>query len=230
MEHPSTARFNGPAGRRRGDDRRRSGNAGRRLRLDQQSRFETSTNDGASWNTHLVRLTDGVGSGWGGGPPSPTPGTGLAGASVAADPAHSGTFAVGVLNTSSTALDVYVTRDSGVTWSRPTAFGRTNPPNQVRLPWIAYSQSGILGVMWRTVYPNGTQNVFSAVSFDGGRLFSSTVKVNAKPSPAPDPAQHSDDDVSWITIQGGNVYIGWGDWRSGDMAAWFGEIALSSFR
>ena len=192
--------------------------------------FETSTTDGAAWDRHLVPLGDGVGGGWGGGPPSPAPPTGGAGASVAADPAHSGSFAVGVLNVSSTALDVYVTRDSGATWSPAAVLGVHNLPNQVRLPWIAFSPSGVLGAMWRILYPNGTQSVFSAASFDSGRSFSSAIKVNRKPSPAPDPQQRSDDDVSWITIQSGTAYIGWGDWRSGDMAAWFGAVPLRSFR
>jgi hypothetical protein len=84
--------------------------------------------------------------------------------------------------------------------------------------------------MWRTIHPDGTQNVSAAVSLDTGRNFSLPIKVNAKPSPAPDPQQRSDDDVSWITIQGGRVYVGWGDWRSGDMAAWFASVPLHSFR
>src|SRR5262249_44454185 len=76
--------------------------------------FETSTSDGASWSPHIVPLADGVGSGAFGGPPSPTSGSPMA--FVTADPAHSGTYAVAVLNSSSTALDVYVTHDSGSHW------------------------------------------------------------------------------------------------------------------
>jgi hypothetical protein len=149
---------------------------------------------------------------------------------VSVDPSRSGTYAVAVLSTASTALDVYVTNNSGVTWSQPAVLGHQNPPNQLRLPWIAYSPTGVLGAMWRTIYPNDTQNVYSAVSFAGGNTFSASIKANAKPSPAPDPQQQSDDDVSWITIQNRTVYVGWGDWRSGDMAAWFGAMPLSSYR
>ena len=152
--------------------------------------FETSTTDGQSWNRHLVRLVDGVGTGAFGGPPSVTPDTGQPMAFVSVDPARSGTYAVGVLSSSSTALDVYVTSNSGVTWSRPAVLGRQNPPNQLRLPWIAYSSTGVLGAMWRTIYPNDTQNVFSAVSFAGGNTF--TRRSRPTPSRRP-PRTHNSD-------------------------------------
>jgi hypothetical protein len=192
--------------------------------------FETSTTDGASWSAHIVPLADGVGTGAFGGPPSPTSGSPMA--FVAADPASSKTYAVAVLNSSATALDVYVTHDSGTSWSPggPAVLGQVNAPNQLRLPWLAFSSKGVLGAMWRTIYPDGTQNVYAAVSLDAEKSFSSAIKVNAKRSPAPDPQQRSDDDVSWITIQSGKAYIGWGDWRSGDMAAWFAAVPLHSFR
>jgi hypothetical protein len=192
--------------------------------------FETSVNDGKDWAAHVVPLADGVGSGAFGGPPSPTSGSPMA--FVAADPASSETYAVAVLNSSSTALDVYITHDAGATWSPggPAILGEINSPNQLRLPWVAFSSDGVLGAMWRSIRSDGTQNVFSAVSLDAGHTFSLPFKVNARPSPAPDPQQRSDDDVSWITIQSGRVYVGWGDWRSGDMAAWFASIPLHSFR
>lgn len=192
--------------------------------------FETSTDYGAHWRRSVV--ASGLPSGnWG-----------IGGVLVAASPAAKGVYAVGILPPAGKALEIYTTRDSGRQWTRPAVLGELAGEHVVNRPWIAFSPQGFLGAFWRTAYPpfapsflqSGTQNVFVALSTDGGRSFSAPVKINSRPSPPPDPTQVAQDDVSWLAMTRTSMLSAWGDWRPvignprGDLNAWFGRVPFSA--
>jgi hypothetical protein len=183
--------------------------------------FETSTDAGAHWQRHVVadHLTAG------------------SSIQVAANQHDRKRFAVSILPGARNALQVYSTSDSGGTWSGPVSLGDMTAAHRVNRPWIAYSGHRV-GVFWRTAYPpfapsalqSGTQDVFVALSQDGGRTFAAPVKINAAPSPPPDPTHVAQDDTSFVALGDHALYAAWGDWRptvgnpKGDMNTWFGRV------
>ncbi len=186
--------------------------------------FETSTDGGQHWKRHVV--ADNLAA--------------TSSVQVAADPSDKHRFAVDVIPGSKAALDVFTTDNSGRTWSGPATLGDISGQHVVNRPWIAYSPQGFLGAFWRIAFPpfqasflqSGTQNVYVALSEDGGRTFSAPVQLNAAPSPPPDPSQIAEDDVSWVQLTQHYIYAAWGDWRptlgnpKGDMNTWFGRVSF----
>jgi len=213
--------------------------------------FETSTDAGAHWSRHVVFADLPSGSD----------------VFVAADPSRKGRYAVALLagqmvpgglaglpatKTVPQGVEVTTTRDSGRTWSNPTVLGDQPVPHLTNRPWIAYGPTGVLAVLWRNAYPPynpgsflapGDQNVFVAISRDG-TTFSAPIRLNAAPSPPPDPHQLAEDDVSWVAVTSRFVYGAWGDWRptsgnpvaagssppSGELNAWMARVPLGSFK
>jgi hypothetical protein len=192
--------------------------------------FETSTDAGAHWSRHVVLDNLPAGSN----------------VFVAADSYHTGRYAVlllpghlvpgglaGLPASRNVPQEVQVisTRDSGLSWSDPTALGNEPVTHITSRPWIAYTSvrqgrngpTGVLAVLWRNAYPPynpasglvpGTQNVFAAISRNSGKTFSDPVQLNSSPSPPPDPTQFAEDDVSWVAVTTQYVYGAWGDWRA----------------
>jgi hypothetical protein len=141
---------------------------------------------------------------------------------VAADPSHTGRFAVMVPTGND--LDVYITNDSGQRWTGPAVI---TAPNAFK-PWIEFGPTGLLGVAWRTassVTPGGTPpvippptatiNAYSAVSFNSGRSFSAPLRVNQQAEPAGQRIEGGDK-YSHIVFSGKYVYVTWSDARTGD--------------
>jgi BNR/Asp-box repeat len=141
---------------------------------------------------------------------------------VAADPTHFGRFAVMVPTGND--LDVYITSDSGQSWTGPAVI---TAPNAFK-PWIEFGPTGLLGVVWRTASsftaggtppvippPTATINAYSAVSFNGGRSFSAPLRVNQQAEPAGQRIEGGDK-YSHIVFSGEYVYVTWSDARTGD--------------
>jgi BNR/Asp-box repeat len=155
---------------------------------------------------------------------------------VAADPTHFGRFAVMV--PAGNDLDVYITKDSGQSWTGPAVI---TAPNAFK-PWIEFGPTGLLGVVWRTassVTPGGTPpvippptatiNAYSAVSFNGGRSFSAPLRVNQQAEPAGQRIEGGDK-YSHITFSGKYVYVTWSDARTGDwIDGIMSRVALSLY-
>src|SRR5262249_2157807 len=81
--------------------------------------FETSTDYGATFTRHVVPTVNG--------PSVPRP-------FVTADPARKRHFALAMLGSTGTNIQVYVTRDAGATWLGPRLVGE--PPEYPRFkPW-----------------------------------------------------------------------------------------------
>ena len=144
---------------------------------------------------------------------------------VAVDPAHPGRYSILVLQQNATVAAVYETEDSGATWSSPaTVVSGTDTRFK---PWLSYSPLGTLGAMWRTQHADGSYDAWAAVSRDGGRTFTSPVRISGAPSPPPQPDYAAGDDFSTVTLTHDALYAGWGDWRSGHLDAWVGGFALT---
>jgi hypothetical protein len=169
-------------------------------------------------------------------------------------------------------VEVATTDDSGLSWSSPTVLGNEPVTHITSRPWISYTSvlkhrgehepkhqqgsngpTGVLAILWRNAYPPfdrasflvpGTQNVFTVISRNNGETFSAPVQLNSASSPAPDPKQVAEDDVSWVAANTEYVFGAWGDWRatannpvapgssppSGELNSWIGRASLSSFR
>src|SRR5207249_6427503 len=114
-------------------------------------------------------------------------------------------------------------------------------------PWMNYSPTGVLGLMWRTVQapltpppaPSGPSapgagagrltfgqaqpmpyNVWAMISRDGGTTFSAPLRVSAANSPAGAPGA-SGDDYSHIVLDRAYAYVAWPDWRPGERQGFF---------
>jgi hypothetical protein len=158
---------------------------------------------------------------------------------VSADPTKTGRFAVMVPRTAGLRLqgfapvfdsfDVYVTDDSGETWSGPATLDAPWSSE----PWIDFGTTGTLGVVWRAhtkPEDKAMVDVYAAVSFDQGKKFSAPVRINSESHPRGDGGPPADD-WSWIAIDDKDVFITWVDVRSGETGdAIMGRIPLSVFK
>jgi hypothetical protein len=182
--------------------------------------FQTSKNAGATWSRHRVPVAaNGVNT------------------QVAADPSTPGHFTVSVLNTARTQFSVFQTRDSGNTWIGPTTVANDGKTHWN--PWLAYSPKGVLGLVWRTnegaAYPALTPySIWAATSDDGGSTFSPPLEVNCcSPAAQPGPFTGGNigQDFSGIALsdKGQGIYVGWGDWRTGERSIFFSAIKYQAF-
>jgi hypothetical protein len=185
--------------------------------------FYASRDDGKAWTATTVTSSKGTAVPAGTGDLVPTPALGAADDPVpwvSADPTHRGRFAVMVPRGSD--LEVYVTSDSGKTWTGPAVIDAANADR----PWFDFGTDGVLGVMWRTT----TGNAYSAVSFDHGHSFSAPLQVNAVTEPA---GQYGPPGDRWsdITVTGGYAYITWADGRNGaPLDGIFAKVPLSLYQ
>ena len=151
------------------------------------------------------------------------------GLDLAADQAEAGRFALWL--TTLSGLDVSITEDYGKTWSRWVAAGQV-ADTQPAKPWMTYSRDGVLGLMWRAIRSDGSYSIWSVISRDGGKTFSSPLQVSHAPSPMRYPERDGGwfgDDIQDLVIDGGNAYMVWGDSRAGFLGTWFGKVALSAY-
>jgi hypothetical protein len=193
--------------------------------------FETSTDSGANWARHAVP-TGAVGSG--------LSGEGLDNVLVAADPILAGTFTVAALNSTGTAWNVFVTHDSGNSWTGPATF-TDNPATTKFKAWINYSADGTLGLMWRSHIGPGTALtdpyvIFANTSTDEGTTWTEPVQISqpiagVTASPGYDPkfTDGGEDDTSVIAVSHQSAFIGWGDWRPGEVQGFFSAVKLQAF-
>jgi hypothetical protein len=72
----------------------------------------------------------------------------------------------------------------------------------------------------------------AAISNDQGATWSAPLQISTAPSPASDPlwATGGDrDDTSVIALSRQDAFVGWGDWRPGDVQGFFSAIKLQAF-
>jgi hypothetical protein len=132
-----------------------------------------------------------------------------------------------VLNGAATQVEVYSTDDSGNSWHGPAVISETADFKHFKI-WSNYSPQGFLGVMWRTMYADGSYDVWSAISRGGGK-FSAPLRVSTALSPGYPQNYMFGDDASSIFLDQQFAHIGWGDSRTGDLNAWYGRVPLSAY-
>ncbi|MFG1923331.1 sialidase family protein [Cryptosporangium sp. NPDC048952] len=138
---------------------------------------------------------------------------------VSADPTKAGRFAVMIPRGDT--FEVYVTENAGTKWTGPTVI---SAPGAFR-PWIDFGARGALGVMWRT---QPDVDVFSTVSFDHGKTFSPTVKVNKTTQPY---FKGEGDEFSRILVTDKYAYVTWADARSGgQLDGIVGRVPLALYK
>jgi hypothetical protein len=186
--------------------------------------FETSRDDGATWTRHVIA-----------GVQFPATANGLNTSFnfepyTAADPSRRGRYAVMAFDAAQTHLRVYITKDSGATWTQATL---ADPAPGIKrwVPWIAYGPTGALGAVWRTEYAGGSFDVWAAVAPKGDARFGAPVRLSSARSPGP--VAPGGDDASDVVLTDTTLYAAWGDQRSGPApTGWFGSATnrVGSYR
>lgn len=174
--------------------------------------FETSRDDGRTFRRHTLA--------------APASSSAPFGVYMAGDPARAGHYAVAVPG-GGTSMLVYVTADSGRSWTHASVAVGTDRP------WLAFSPGGTLGIMGRMATSDGSQNIHAAFAFAGDNHFTAPVQVNRRPAPPLQPGTLPlYDDLSWITLTDRHAYIGWGDTRrgpenpNGENNVWLARLSL----
>jgi hypothetical protein len=186
-------------------------------RLGAEPFFSTSTDQGVTWSADV-----------------PAPALGQ----LRADHSRPGRYAILDATTSfgtgaAHPVDVWVTEDSGATWSGPVELAESDATNAKRyMAWMDYGPTGALAVMWRTKYVDmdmfggsgfhGVFDVWAAVSLDGGHVFATPLRLSSAMSGEPSPtsefyggyASPGGDDFSYLVLDRNNVHSVWGDWRT----------------
>ncbi len=128
--------------------------------------------------------------------------------------------------------ELTTTNDNGATWSDFVSVGAA--PGALRLikPAIMYSREGVLGMVWKVVYPpDQSYELWSAISKDGGKTFSDPLRISHDRSPARQYYRDShNDDTDGLDLTGDSLFAIWGDTRAGFQGSWFGKVDLSSYQ
>lgn len=150
---------------------------------------------------------------------------------VTADPTTPGRFALRMsVPGTPPQYQVSVSEDYGETWSSPVVAGVT--PEAVRYFKSAfeYSRDGVLGLMWRAAYEDGSYDVWCSISRDGGKTFSNPVRVSHAKSPGSLPVKGTgNDDISDLSMDSENIHMVWGDLRPGFIGTFYGRVPFSAF-
>jgi hypothetical protein len=185
--------------------------------------FGASHDEGKTFDRHVVQYDFSM----------PSFFDGMGNPSLAADPSHPGRFAVMANTAGNSVIQVFVTDDYGKTWKAPVRAGGT-PGSTIARPDMAYSSRGELAIMWLAKYPDQTYSAWSAVSHDGGTVFSAPVQVSHTPSPPRSAIKNrgnnwDGDDLSSIVVDDDFVHIVWADGRAGFLGDWYARIPLTSY-
>jgi hypothetical protein len=176
--------------------------------------FETSGDHGVTWTRRIV-TTNGVVVGNRAGQPR---------MGVASDPIQAGRYAVLVPTNADGTLELWLTDDSGVNWTQTKVLAA--PTGETQAKWkLAYSTTGVLGIVWRTVHSDDTYDVQAIISADGGLTFGASIPLTQQPSA---PSGIGDDCACNIYLNGTTLLTGWGDSRSGHREVWFGRYKVAT--
>lgn len=158
----------------------------------------------------------------------PRPTNGLS--RIAIDQTKNGRIAV--LQTNGPTLSVSISEDWGKTWGPFVPAGSAPDSVTTSKQAFEYSRNGVLGVMWRAIYPDQSYDIWASISRDGGRSFSKSVRVSHARSPAFDPHRNAGrfgDDIQDFSMDANNMHMVWGDSRAGFQGVFYGRVPLSAF-
>jgi hypothetical protein len=155
---------------------------------------------------------------------------GLSCVMLAADPSKEGRYAVA--RQAGKRVIISLTEDGGDTWQPPVVAAEV-PANAIfEHLAMKYSPTGDLGLVWKSVYPDGSFAEWSSVSLDRGHSFK-TVRVSHSLSSecVRDRCNFMmGDDLSSMDIDSKFLYVVWGDNRSGFEGTWFGQVPLAAYK
>lgn len=149
---------------------------------------------------------------------------------LAADPAVAGRFAL--MTGTGAELKVSISDDFGQTWSPFATAGRTENAVSLAKPSLEYSRGGVLALMWRALYADGTYDIWSSLSRDGGASFSQPLRVSHAMSPIMVPSRNAGmfgDDLQHLAVDDRNVHLVWADSRAGFQGVWYGRVPLTAY-
>ncbi len=130
-------------------------------------------------------------------------------------------------------FSVTVSDDHGKTWSPFVVAGKVPDATTFdRQLSFQYGRNGMLALAWRAAYADGSYDVWSALSKDGGHTFSQPFRVSRAKSPASISRgiTTQNDDVVDLSMDDDNVHIVWGDFRAGFLGTWYGRVSLSAYK
>ena len=196
--------------------------------------FETSRDDGKTFDRKIVQAPPaspdaaaaggrgGAGGGRGGGP-------GGGRASLGADSSNQNRYVI--MRQSGRNATITVTEDGGKTWSKPVV--ATTLPEGASFGQSAFKvgPNGSMAMMWKQQYQDGTYDVWTWGSRDGGKTFK-TIRMSHALSPARIRERGNfmmGDDLSSIEVDDQYVHAVWGDNRSGFLGTWYGRIPISAY-
>lgn len=152
-------------------------------------------------------------------------------AGLAADPTKAGRFVL--MTGTGTEYRVSVSNDFGKTWSPFISAGHTDKAVSLTKPSLEYSRKGTLALIWRAVYDDGTYDVWSSLSRDGGAKFSAPVRVSHAVSPGMVAARNAGmfgDDLQHVAVDDQNIHLVWADSRAGFQGVWYGRVPLTAYQ
>jgi hypothetical protein len=164
------------------------------------------------------------GRGGRGGPAGPQPGP------IAADPTKAGRFAM--LKTEGPKYSIAITDDYGQTWTPYVVAGVVPDAVGFAKPRLEFSRDGVIGLMWRATYGDGSYDIWAAISRDSGKTYSRSLRVSHAKSPARDAFRDGGgfgDDIQDLALDKQNMHLVWGDSRAGFQGVFYGKVALSAF-
>ena len=152
---------------------------------------------------------------------------------LAADQTKSGRFAIlTYISGTNPRFEVTVTEDHGQMWSQPVNAGSAPGAVYYTKTAFKYSRDGVLALMWRAVYSDETYDIWTTLSKDGGKSFSTSLRVSHARSPRKDPvraAGNFGDDIQDLSMDKENVHMVWGDSRAGFQAVFYGRVPFSGY-
>jgi hypothetical protein len=193
--------------------------------------FGISYDEGKTWQRHVmknIQVPATAAQRGGGGPDA----GGILG-NLIADPTTKSRFsAYRYVGGQSPHYEVSTTNDDGKTWSdfvsTPTVPGSMR---YIKPAW-RYSRDGVLGIVWKAVYPGDESfELWSAISKDAGKTFSSALKIShGRSLPRQYYRQSMNDDNDGVDMTKDDLFAIWGDSRAGFQGSWFGKVSLSSYQ
>jgi hypothetical protein len=149
---------------------------------------------------------------------------------IAIDQTTSGRIAM--LQADGPNLTVSVSDNWGRTWTPFVAAGAAPGSVATTKQAFEYSRNGVLGVMWRAIYPDQSYDIWASISRDGGHSFSKAIRVSHARSPGFDPLRNGGrfgDDIQDFSMDAQNMHLVWGDSRAGFQGVFYGRVPLSAF-
>lgn len=129
-------------------------------------------------------------------------------------------------------LAVSVSEDWGKTWGPFVSAGAAPGSTSTAKQAFEFSRRGVLGVMWRAIYPDQSYDIWASISRDGGHSFTKPLRVSHARSPGSDPYRnggHFGDDIQDFSMDSTNMHMVWGDSRAGFQGVFYGRVPLSAF-